>query len=163
MLPKVLQLQLKRFAYSQTDGSLGLVKLGDKLTFSQDLDLESFVALEVADDDNVFGADVAATRGSCRPPARYKLHAVLIHKGNALRGHYYAFVRPNLGGGGEGGWVRYNDEAVTPVSWETVSYEGFGGGGDGVQSTNAYLLQYVREDVIPALRASYTTRSTAWT
>lgn len=134
---KVLHIQLKRFAY----GARGMVKLHDRLRFGEELDLAPFASPEVSENG-----------GNSDGSAKYRLHAVLIHTGGANDGHYYAYVRPALAAGGRS-WVRLDDTVATPISRKAVLAEGGGTGraGLGGVSTGAYLLQYVREDAIPAL------------
>ena len=57
---------------------------------------------------------------------KFKLFAVVAHQGSShLSGHYIAFINvPNRG------WHRFNDERITPSSWEQVRHQ------------QAYLLWY---------------------
>mmetsp|Transcript_52342 Transcript_52342/g.119362 ORF Transcript_52342/g.119362 Transcript_52342/m.119362 type:complete len:351 (+) Transcript_52342:3-1055(+) len=171
--PEVLHLQLKRFAYRPSaGGQYGLVKLGDKLAFDQELDLKPYLAQQDEDDEERdlggggggWAGGPQSSSPARRASSRYVLHAVLIHTGSASYGHYYAYVRPNLGQGSApaggkdgGGWVRCDDTRVEAVPWKQVREEGggFGSASRDMQqaglSTNAYLLQYVREDCLPAI------------
>jgi len=170
---EVLHLQLKRFAYRPSaGGQYGLVKLGDKLAFDQELDLKPYLAQQDEDDEERdlggggggWAGGPQSSSPARRASSRYVLHAVLIHTGSASYGHYYAYVRPNLGQGSApaggkdgGGWVRCDDTRVEAVPWKQVREEGggFGSASRDMQqaglSTNAYLLQYVREDCLPAI------------
>lgn len=76
----------------------------------------------------------------------YDLHSVVVHSGGFRGGHYYAFVRTDLGS-----WVRLDDQAVRnqPDFYpDTCQAECFGGKSRGKQlngaSTCAYLLLYKR-------------------
>ena len=65
----------------------------------------------------------------------YRLHAVLIHSGEAGSGHYWAYVHDTP----TGNWYRFNDTTVTLVDQSEVYASSFGG--DGLRS--AYGLVYV--------------------
>jgi len=184
----VLHLQLKRFRY----GPAGLEKLGDSLAFGEHLDLGRWVdkgspraAPQGGDTEKgnpegeaLGGSDAradAGETGAAGTETRYRLHAVLVHSGEAEAGHYYAFVRHPTGKSSPSevspaeaahGWARCNDARVSSVPLGVVLAEGAGTedegsalgahrrrwpGRAGVASTGAYLLQFVRVDVIPAL------------
>ena len=55
-----------------------------------------------------------------RPPAQYRLHAVIVHNiGHSLdAGHYFSFCRASGGGGGvdHNGWCLLDDSSAVPVS-----------------------------------------------
>ncbi|NWY68207.1 UBP28 hydrolase, partial [Erithacus rubecula] len=72
----------------------------------------------------------------------YRLHAVLVHEGQANAGHYWAFIydQPRQR------WLKYNDIAVTESSWEELERESFG----GLRSASAYCLMYIRDQLSPA-------------
>ncbi|NXD92947.1 UBP28 hydrolase, partial [Chaetorhynchus papuensis] len=69
----------------------------------------------------------------------YRLHAVLVHEGQANAGHYWAFIydRPRKR------WLKYNDIWVTESSWEELERESFG----GLRNASAYCLMYISEQV----------------
>ncbi|NWU99597.1 UBP28 hydrolase, partial [Upupa epops] len=71
----------------------------------------------------------------------YRLHAVLVHQGQANAGHYWAFIydRPRKR------WLRYNDISVTESSWEELERDSFG----GVKNASAYCLMYISDKVSP--------------
>ncbi|KAH8075308.1 ubiquitinyl hydrolase [Aureococcus anophagefferens] len=71
----------------------------------------------------------------------YALHAVVIHVGGGLGGHYYAYVDPNL----DGNWVKFDDDRVTPVDAAVVAADADGTDYRNGASVGAYLLQYVRK------------------
>ncbi|KAM7314595.1 ubiquitin carboxyl-terminal hydrolase 25 isoform X1 [Ixodes scapularis] len=65
----------------------------------------------------------------------YRLHAVLVHEGQAASGHYWAFVycpRRSV-------WLKFNDVTVTEVSWAELVRDSVG----GHHCTSAYCLLYV--------------------
>ena len=66
--------------------------------------------------------------------------SILIHAGEAGRGHYYSFGR-NVG---NDTWTRFNDSQVTPEEEENVWKEASG----GVGNTNAYCLIYLADNVV---------------
>ncbi|NWS22539.1 UBP28 hydrolase, partial [Pachyramphus minor] len=69
----------------------------------------------------------------------YRLHAVLVHEGQANAGHYWAFIynQPRKR------WLKYNDILVTESSWEELERESFG----GLRSASAYCLMYISDQV----------------
>ncbi|KFP81713.1 Ubiquitin carboxyl-terminal hydrolase 28, partial [Acanthisitta chloris] len=72
----------------------------------------------------------------------YRLHAVLVHEGQANAGHYWAFIynQPRKR------WLKYNDISVTESSWEELERESFGGS----RNASAYCLIYISDQVSPA-------------
>ncbi|NWY06774.1 UBP28 hydrolase, partial [Nothoprocta ornata] len=69
----------------------------------------------------------------------YRLHAVLVHEGQANAGHYWAYVydQPRKS------WLKYNDISVTESSWEELQRDSFG----GLRNASAYCLMYISEKV----------------
>uniref|UniRef100_A0A8C3J753 ubiquitinyl hydrolase 1 n=1 Tax=Calidris pygmaea TaxID=425635 RepID=A0A8C3J753_9CHAR len=69
----------------------------------------------------------------------YRLHAVLVHEGQANAGHYWAFVyhQPRKS------WLKYNDISVTESSWEELERDSFG----GLRNASAYCLMYISDSV----------------
>lgn len=73
----------------------------------------------------------------------YHLHSVLVHKGTANAGHYYAFIRPEWSGNK---WYKFDDlqQSVEEVSRADAIDANFGGEGLLTQPT-AYMLIYVQQ------------------
>ncbi|KAM6161809.1 ubiquitin carboxyl-terminal hydrolase 25 isoform 2-T2 [Erethizon dorsatum] len=67
----------------------------------------------------------------------YRLHAVLVHEGQANAGHYWAYIFDNH----ESRWMKYNDIAVTKSSWEELVRDSFG----GYRNASAYCLMYIND------------------
>ncbi|XP_074707266.1 ubiquitin carboxyl-terminal hydrolase 28 isoform X5 [Strix uralensis] len=69
----------------------------------------------------------------------YRLHAVLVHEGQANAGHYWAFIydQPRRR------WLKYNDISVTESSWEELERDSFG----GLKNASAYCLMYISDQV----------------
>ncbi|XP_060028141.1 ubiquitin carboxyl-terminal hydrolase 25 isoform X3 [Erinaceus europaeus] len=65
----------------------------------------------------------------------YRLHAVLVHEGQANAGHYWAYIFDHH----ENRWMKYNDIAVTKSSWEELVRDSFG----GYRNASAYCLMYI--------------------
>jgi len=140
--PPVLFLQLKRFEYDFMRDTM--VKINDRYEFPETLDLD-------VDDRKFMAADADA---DCSKRNTYSLHSVLVHSGGVNGGHYYAFIRPDLGGQ----WLKFDDERVSKVPQKVAVDEQFGGsdtkGAKGlpppsynfVKFSNAYMLVYVRND-----------------
>ena len=111
-------------------------------------------------------------------PYNYQLHGVLVHSGDVHGGHYFGMIKPSK----SSKWYRYDDERVIPVSLREVLEENYGGGlsdspptaTNGLfpapppqtrlarqaatwkRMTSAYMLVYLREDVIDELLAPIT-------
>ncbi|RUS80111.1 hypothetical protein EGW08_012110 [Elysia chlorotica] len=102
----------------------------------------------------------------CMKKFPYHLHAVLVHEGQAVSGHYWSFIHDwhsatittatnrnrksgSLGagddgdagrGGGDGGrWLKFNDITVSESSLDEVQKEGVG----GHHNASAYCLMYI--------------------
>lgn len=69
----------------------------------------------------------------------YRLHAVLVHEGQANAGHYWAYIydQPRKR------WLKYNDISVTESSWEELERDSFGGS----KNASAYCLMYISDKV----------------
>ncbi len=76
--PPVLHLHLMRFQYDpQTDSN---IKINDRYEFFEKIDLDEFLEKPEL------------------TPAKYVLHAVLVHSGDNHGGHYVVFINPKLDG-----------------------------------------------------------------
>jgi len=118
--PKILTLHLKRFDYNYD--TLSLVKIVNNFTYPDLLDLTQYTALN-------------AQKDYSEQSQMYQLFSVIIHRGSANGGHYFAIIK-NLS---TGKWYEFNDTCVTEVSPELYQ-EGFG---NGRPSTNtAIILMY---------------------
>uniref|UniRef100_A0A6J0T4Q5 ubiquitinyl hydrolase 1 n=1 Tax=Pogona vitticeps TaxID=103695 RepID=A0A6J0T4Q5_9SAUR len=67
----------------------------------------------------------------------YRLHAVLVHEGQASAGHYWAYIYDN----NQRRWMKYNDISVTKSSWEELERDSFG----GYRNASAYCLMYIND------------------
>ncbi|XP_053450608.1 ubiquitin carboxyl-terminal hydrolase 28 isoform X8 [Nycticebus coucang] len=78
----------------------------------------------------------------CQVP--YRLHAVLVHEGQANSGHYWAYIynQPRQT------WLKYNDISVTESSWEELERDSYG----GLRNVSAYCLMYIN-DKLPHFNA----------
>uniref|UniRef100_A0A452RU85 Ubiquitin carboxyl-terminal hydrolase n=1 Tax=Ursus americanus TaxID=9643 RepID=A0A452RU85_URSAM len=76
----------------------------------------------------------------------YRLHAVLVHEGQANAGHYWAYIynQPRQV------WLKYNDISVTESSWEELERDSYG----GLRNVSAYCLMYIN-DQLPHFNISY--------
>lgn len=163
--PPVLHLQLKRFEYDiQRDAMVKVrvslyasrtndlpcgTQINDRHEFPFEIDLDEFL-------------DETADRSQ---PWVYKLHGVLVHSGDLHGGHYFALIKPDR----ETRWLKFDDDRVTPVTDREVLEENYGGEAlNGLVSpmqrnqvramkrfTNAYMLVYVRECMIPEVLAPF--------
>ncbi|XP_039888346.1 ubiquitin carboxyl-terminal hydrolase 28 isoform X1 [Simochromis diagramma] len=76
----------------------------------------------------------------CQAP--YRLHAVLVHEGQASAGHYWAYIYDHA----NQRWLKYNDISVTESSWDELERDSFG----GMTNASAYCLMYI-DDRLPQL------------
>lgn len=65
----------------------------------------------------------------------YKLHAVMVHEGDANQGHYWAYVYHT----GRTVWLKFNDNTVSETTWEAMKKESTG----SRVNTSAYSLVYI--------------------
>ena len=71
----------------------------------------------------------------------YRLHAVVVHEGQASVGHYWVYVRS------KDGWTKFNDVQVHKSSWEELQQDSLG----GQKNASAYCLMYTdtqRDDLL---------------
>ncbi|MCJ8740807.1 hypothetical protein PDJAM_G00063330 [Pangasius djambal] len=85
----------------------------------------------------------------CQVP--YRLHAVLVHEGQASAGHYWAYIYDHT----QKRWLKYNDVMVTESSWEELVRDSYG----GMTNASAYCLMYIN-DRLPHLIAEDTDNET---
>uniref|UniRef100_A0A8C7RL54 Ubiquitin specific peptidase 28 n=1 Tax=Oncorhynchus mykiss TaxID=8022 RepID=A0A8C7RL54_ONCMY len=76
----------------------------------------------------------------CQVP--YRLHAVLVHEGQASAGHYWAYIYDHA----NQRWMKYNDVIVSESSWEELVRDSYG----GMTNASAYCLMYI-DDRLPHL------------
>lgn len=67
----------------------------------------------------------------------YRLHAVLVHEGQASAGHYWAYIYDHA----NQRWMKYNDVIVSESSWEELVRDSFG----GYRNASAYCLMYIND------------------
>ncbi|NXP72987.1 UBP25 hydrolase, partial [Ramphastos sulfuratus] len=67
----------------------------------------------------------------------YRLHAVLVHEGQANAGHYWAYIYDHH----QSRWMKYNDISVTKSTWEELERDSFG----GYRNASAYCLMYIND------------------
>lgn len=72
----------------------------------------------------------------------YKLHAVLVHEGHALSGHYWCYVQQRTR---VKPWLKFNDTTVSASTLSELQQESFGGGQPPRPTCSAYCLIYVAE------------------
>lgn len=65
----------------------------------------------------------------------YRLHAVLVHEGQASGGHYWAYIQDPK----QEKWCKFNDITVSEVTWDEVAQESLG----GYRHVSAYCLMYI--------------------
>ncbi|XP_029433756.1 ubiquitin carboxyl-terminal hydrolase 25 isoform X2 [Rhinatrema bivittatum] len=67
----------------------------------------------------------------------YRLHAVLVHEGQANAGHYWAYIFDHH----QERWMKYNDISVAKSTWEELERDSFG----GYRNASAYCLMYIND------------------
>jgi ubiquitin C-terminal hydrolase len=97
--PPILTLQLRRFDFDYQ--TCQRVKLNDAM------------AIPLAFDATRWRVDPKTDAGS----AEYHLLSILLHRGSALGGHYFAYIRDVAADK----WYEFNDESVEEVALDTVS------------------------------------------
>lgn len=140
-LPPVLQLILKRFDYNQKAGTI--MKINDQFDIQETLDLDQLLEFDENADKNVRNF--------------YYLHSIVMHKGSANAGHYFAYIKNNPK---SDHWLEFNDETVVVRQKEYCLKASQGGCCcdfrviDGKElyerkknnNCSAYMLFYVREE-----------------
>ncbi|NWI06457.1 UBP28 hydrolase, partial [Tichodroma muraria] len=92
--------------------------------------------------ESIAGINLSIEQMYCDPLLQqvpYRLHAVLVHEGQANAGHYWAFIYDQP----QKRWLKYNDILVTESSWEELERESFG----GLRNASAYCLMYISDQV----------------
>ncbi|NXV14917.1 UBP28 hydrolase, partial [Cepphus grylle] len=92
--------------------------------------------------ESIAGIKLSIEQMYCDPLLQqvpYRLHAVLVHEGQANAGHYWAYIydQPRKS------WLKYNDISVTESSWEELERDSFG----GLKNASAYCLMYISDKV----------------
>lgn len=82
------------------------------------------------------------TERPSRPQVPYRLHAVLVHEGQASAGHYWAYIYDHA----HQRWMKYNDISISESSWDELERDSFG----GMTNASAYCLMYI-DDRLPHL------------
>ncbi|PAA90249.1 hypothetical protein BOX15_Mlig023590g1, partial [Macrostomum lignano] len=134
--PPVLHLQLLRFQYDPSADQN--VKINDRFEFPELLDLDEFLI-------------------NPEPtPAKYFLHAVLVHTGDNYSGHYVVYINPK----GDGPWCKFDDDVVSTVCPNDAIQMNYGGHDEELvikSCTSAYMLVYIRlsakDDVLAPVEA----------
>lgn len=84
----------------------------------------------------------------------YRLHAVLVHEGQANAGHYWAYIYDPH----QRCWMKYNDISVTKSSWEELVRDSFG----GYRNASAYCLMYINDRKPFLIEGKYKPISGLW-
>uniref|UniRef100_A0A8C4QAX2 Ubiquitin carboxyl-terminal hydrolase 47 n=1 Tax=Eptatretus burgeri TaxID=7764 RepID=A0A8C4QAX2_EPTBU len=140
--PYLLSLQLKRFDFDYS--TMHRIKLNDRMTFPEMLDLNSFI--DAPEEEKCCQADSCAdsgaeNEGSCHSdqmntdfsgydavdegidlenatlgPWVYELFSIMVHSGSAAGGHYYAYIKSFS----DGQWFSFNDQHVSKVTQDDI-------------------------------------------
>jgi len=179
-LPYCLTIQLKRFSYDYNTGQRiklhDRVTFPERIKMSDFIHNDEFQTSKASQPQN-FSSSCKETvingdekcRDSCdaesasilksednengaaeRPSEIYELFSIMIHSGNALGGHYYAYIKSFA----DDRWYCFNDQHVYEISKKELekSYGGLDTSCRGYysatysSSTNAYMLMYRRKD-----------------
>jgi ubiquitin carboxyl-terminal hydrolase 7 len=79
-----------------------IVKENMKFEFGDILDLETLLPNPPKGKSEITETEIVN---------KYHLHSILVHRGTANAGHYYAFIKPTL----EDSWYEFNDSKVSEV------------------------------------------------
>ncbi|KAK8885873.1 hypothetical protein M9Y10_041330 [Tritrichomonas musculus] len=133
-LPRILQIQIKRYKYNVITGSAE--KIDSELSYTEEIDLAPFM----------YKKDPT----QC---TKYKLFGVIVHSGIASGGHYYIYCKPEM----KEDWYVFNDSWVQTVDSKEALEENFGGidinsylytTKSWKKDYSAYMLIYIRIDSI---------------
>ena len=108
----MLQISLQRYEYDLNFQQI--IKENLKFEFGDVLDLDALLPNAPTEKSEITNTDVVN---------RYHLHSILVHRGTANAGHYYAFIKPTM----EDQWYEFNDRKVTAVLGDVAFGEGIGG------------------------------------
>jgi len=131
-LPQVLMLPLQRIKFNRELGQAE--KLQTVFRFPEEIDLSWLV-------DSSVSGQAEGQQQSVDGEYNYELLSVLMHRGGADSGHYWALVRDfecNR-------WLSFNDVTVSTVTVEEVLSSG---AGEGQTDTNASFLVYARRGML---------------
>ncbi|KRX28135.1 Ubiquitin carboxyl-terminal hydrolase 7 [Trichinella nelsoni] len=131
--PPVLHLQLMRVQYDPLNDQN--LKINDRFEFPEKLDLDEFLESKES------------------TPAKYTLHAVLVHSGDFHGGHYVVYINPK----GNGRWCKFDDDVVSRCSKSEAIEQNYGGNDSESahrHCTNAYMLAYIRDSVMDEILCS---------
>ena len=92
-LPPVLQLQLKRFDYNPKTGNM--MKINERFDIDEVLDLDDLLEFDENKNKDIKN--------------QYHLHSIVMHRGSANAGHYFAYIRNSAT---KRRWLEFNDENV---------------------------------------------------
>uniref|UniRef100_A0AAY4E488 Ubiquitin carboxyl-terminal hydrolase n=1 Tax=Denticeps clupeoides TaxID=299321 RepID=A0AAY4E488_9TELE len=93
-------------------------------------------------ENNINGTQPQSLAQLIKMGVPYRLHAVLVHEGQASAGHYWAYIYDHT----HRRWLKYNDVMVTESSWEELVRDSYG----GMTNASAYCLMYIN-DKLPHL------------
>eukprot|EP00906_Rhabdomonas_costata_P012104 RCo017292 len=108
MIPKILTLQLRRFDFDFK--TMTRVKLNDAIAIPLVLDVSPWITATT--DSGEGGSQVHSAPSECL----YDLFSVLVHRGTAVSGHYFAYIRCLS----DGQWFKFNDEDIDRVTEEEL-------------------------------------------
>lgn len=131
--PPVLFFHLNRFQFDFN--SYCRVKLYDRFSFPQTLNIQNFMNKDFDDICKIYEEKDSAKPDGSR---LYELYGVVIHKGNALSGHYYSYIKSFE----DSQWYCFCDTAVSQIEEEQV-WKSFGNAQSPKDET-AYIMLYKR-------------------
>lgn len=140
--PALLTVQIQRAQYNRD--AKRVFKNNVFIPFGDTLSLERFTTGKDS------SSAATSTASTTTPHLDYRLHAVFVHKGDVMYGHYYVFLRDSGSSGDvQCRWLCYNDSRVSVVA--DPEREVFGDMSD--MDANAYCLVYARQ-VAPSAAAA---------
>ena len=144
--PRVLVIQLKRFHFNNLTKQME--KINDKFIFTDHLDLSSFASPQIRS----------------HVVSRYSCFGVVVHSGSIDSGHYYSYIKHYMSS--NNCWYKLNDTQVSLAETYEVFTCNYGGNiyaynydmyrgciaeMKTINNSSAYLLVYVRQDVLDEL------------
>ena len=122
-LPCILFIRLARFGFDWMENRR--IKASNKVTFPKMLDMSTFVGDDCDQD---------------KKDLQYELYGVMIHRGGAVGGHYYA----NIKSFEDDKWYGFNDSTVKSLNEEKEFDAAFGGGS---RNETGYMLLYRQKNL----------------
>ena len=132
--PPILVFQLKRIEYDYQKQRM--IRINSRFEFPLSINMSKFLSKDSAQSD-LEEDDYSMV---------YQLFGVLVHAGDAINGHFYAYLHPDPN---DDQWFLFNDSSVSYATQQQAINDNFGGKkNEERQNYSAYILIYLKRDVI---------------